>query len=180
MRSYFSRIKVRKTQSHTKERNPGWSLPGPVCGWTILILFCQLHLRPAVLPHPHPAQLGFSLLLRHALKPEKFPTNFYLCLPLTRELEECLLQMQIVNGPRGIMVIRPTGGEKKTQLLLAQRCFSLGSKVLLLTLALLNPSAPLRQCGLQLWMPLKYCQLNPAFMEATHNESHNYTLYNFT
>ena len=93
------------------------------------------------------------------------------------ELEECLLQMQMVNGPQGIMVMRPTRGEKKIQLLLAQMCFSLGSNVLLLTLALLNPSAPPGQCGLQLWMPLKYCPLNPAFMEATHNESHNYTLW---
>ena len=73
-------------------------------GWTTLTPFCQLHLRPAVLPTPLSEWLSFSLLTRTVPKPDKFSINFYLCLHLIRKLEECLLLMQMVNGhetPRG-------------------------------------------------------------------------------
>ena len=113
-----------------------------LCGWITLTPFCQLHLRPTVLPPPLSAWLSFSLLTRNGPKPDKLPINIYPCLHLIWKLE-CLLLMLMVNDLQGIMVMRSPVGRKKALFLYVWTCFSPGSQILSLALAPLNPPVPL-------------------------------------
>lgn len=66
-----------------------------------------------VLPHLSSAWLSFSLFTRNALEPGKLPINIYPCLHLIWKLQECLLLIQMIDGPWGIMGMRPTVGRKE-------------------------------------------------------------------
>lgn len=78
-----------------------------------------------------------------------FPINFYSCLHLIGNLEECLLLTQMINDPE---TLRPSRGRK-------------------------IPLYPFPLLRVQLQMPLGHCLPDLASMYTTHNKPHNYTLW---
>lgn len=106
-----------------------------LCGWITPTPFCQLYLRPTVLPHPLSAWLSLSLLTREAPKPDMFPIYFYPCLHPIWKLEAWLLLMQTVNGHE----TPPPQGKEKPYFPSSVDMLFPSNQVLFLTLALLSP-----------------------------------------